>query len=57
MNEPKEKEFIYVPVPQMDQMNMEEDEIDLLELWNIIWKGKWFIVGLTLAATLVAVYV
>ena len=58
MNEAKEKEFIYVPVPQMDQtMNMEEDEIDLLELWNIIWKGKWFIAGLTLAATLVAVYV
>ena len=57
MNEAKEKEFIYVPVPQMDQRNMEEDEIDLLELWNIIWKGKWFIAGFTLTATLVAVYV
>ena len=46
-----EKEFIYVPVPQMEQ----EDEIDLLELWNVIWKGKWFISAFTLLCTLVAV--
>ena len=48
-----EKEFVYVPVPQIDQ----EDEIDLLELWNVIWRGKWFIMGCSLLCTLIAVYV
>ncbi|MFK5952099.1 MAG: Wzz/FepE/Etk N-terminal domain-containing protein, partial [Desulfobacterium sp.] len=47
-----DKEFVYIPVPQMDQ---EDDEIDLLELWNVIWKGKWFIMGFTLLCTLIAV--
>jgi uncharacterized protein involved in exopolysaccharide biosynthesis len=51
-----EKEYIYVPVPQIDQMR-DDNEIDLLELWSTIWQGKWFIMGLTLLCTLVAVYV
>ena len=51
-----EKEYIYVPVPQMDPPG-DDDEIDLLELWNVIWKGKWFVMGFTLACTLVAVYI
>ncbi len=29
----------------------EEDEIDLLELWNIVWGGKWFIIGFPLILT------
>ena len=27
--------------------NIEEDEIDLRELWNVIWSGKWTIVAVT----------
>ncbi len=24
-----------------------DDEIDLLELWNVLWKGKWLIIAIT----------
>lgn len=34
-----------------------DDEIDLLEIWNILWDGKWWIVGITfLFAVLSVVY-
>lgn len=34
-----------------------DDEIDLIELWNVIWQGKWIIAGITtlFAATAVIV--
>lgn len=48
-----EKEIIYIPIPEQNP----KDEIDLFELWGIIWKGKWFIMGITLICTLAAVYI
>ncbi len=36
---------------------IEEDEIDLIELWNVLWKRRFFIVGFTGVCTLVAVVV
>jgi LPS O-antigen subunit length determinant protein (WzzB/FepE family) len=54
-----EREIIYVPTAP-GYMNREEDEIDLIELWNILWDRKWFIFGFvalcTAAATIVALY-
>ena len=56
MSENDHKEIVYVPAyPGM--MSQEEDEIDLLELWKVIWDAKFFIAGFTLLATLIAVYV
>lgn len=53
------KEIIYLPANY--QAQEDEDEIDLLELWNILWNGRWFVAGLafivTLAAALVTLYV
>ncbi len=50
------KEIVYVPTypgmtPEAD------DEIDLLELWQVIWDAKVFIAGFTMAATIVAVII
>lgn len=54
--DPEKKEVVYVPAyPGM--MMPEEDEINLLDLWRVIWAGKWFIVGFTLFCTLIAVFV
>lgn len=35
--------------------SVEEDEIDLIELWGVIWPAKWFILGFTLFCTIIAV--
>ena len=50
-----QKEIIYVQAPY--PYSPEEDEINLLELWGVVWRGKWFIMAFTLLCTLIAVYV
>jgi uncharacterized protein involved in exopolysaccharide biosynthesis len=51
------EKIVYVPMsPGMESCH-DDDEIDLLELWDILWSGKWFVMAFTLACTLVAVYV
>jgi uncharacterized protein involved in exopolysaccharide biosynthesis len=50
------EKIVYVPMsPGMESCH-DDDEIDLLELWDILWAGKWFVMAFTLACTLVAVY-
>lgn len=41
----------YYPYP----IPYEEEEINLLELWDTIWRGKWFVIGLTFLCTIVAI--
>lgn len=48
----KEKEIIYLQ--QAYPCGSEEEEINLLDLWNVIWQGKWLIVLVVTAAVLVA---
>ncbi len=50
------KEMAYVQ-SHPGMMPQEEDEIDLLELWNVIWNAKFFIAGFSLVATVLAVVI
>jgi len=45
-------QVVLVPTEQISP----DDEIDLIAIWRIFWRWKWFIGGLTLLCTLVAVY-
>ena len=38
------------------QAQPDADEIDLLELWNVVWKGKWVIIATTVVFTVLAVF-
>ena len=44
------KEIVYVPAYPGTMMQPEDDEIDLLQLWQVIWDAKVFIAGFTLTA-------
>ena len=35
----------------------DDDEIDLLKLWNTIWRRKWSIIALTLVVAMVTVLI
>ena len=53
---PKEKEIVYAyPVLQGDIR--QEDEVDLIELWRVVWAGKLFIVSFVFICTLIAAVV
>jgi uncharacterized protein involved in exopolysaccharide biosynthesis len=52
-NCPKEKEIVYA-YPVLPADVNQEDEVDLLELWRILWAGKLFIISFVLICTLFA---
>lgn len=39
--------YVAVSPDMLQARNREDDEIDLKELWNVIWQGKWIIVAIT----------
>jgi uncharacterized protein involved in exopolysaccharide biosynthesis len=50
---PKEKEIVYA-YPVMPGDINREDEIDLVELWRLVWAGKLFIISFVVFCTLIA---
>jgi uncharacterized protein involved in exopolysaccharide biosynthesis len=50
---PKEKEIVYAYPVVPGDMNR-EDEIDLIELWRVIWAGRLFIISFVVICTLIA---
>lgn len=57
MSEPKTDEKIVYAYPPFPMQGYQEDEIDLLDLWHVIWKGKWFISLFVVLCTLVSIFV
>jgi uncharacterized protein involved in exopolysaccharide biosynthesis len=55
-NCPKEKEIVYA-YPVLPADVNQEDEVDLLELWRVLWAGKLFIISFVLICTLFAVVI
>jgi LPS O-antigen subunit length determinant protein (WzzB/FepE family) len=43
--------------PQNQPMEVHDDEIDLRELFRVLWAGKWLISGITLTVAVIAVIV
>ena len=41
-----------VPYPSSYPQQFEEDTINLYELWIILWKSKWLVIGVTVVAAL-----
>jgi uncharacterized protein involved in exopolysaccharide biosynthesis len=52
-NRPKEKEIVYAyqPFPAVESRG---DEIDLIELWRVVWAGKYLIISFVLFCTFLA---
>lgn len=51
---PKKEIFYIQPPPNTD---LDDDEINLAELWGVVWSAKWFVMGFPLVCTIIAVLV
>jgi uncharacterized protein involved in exopolysaccharide biosynthesis len=56
-NMPEKDKVQYVAIsPDMFQAQNNDDEIDLRELWNVIWRGKWIIIAITAIFAVASVF-
>lgn len=57
-NQPPRDNVQYVAIsPEMLQtQNNTDDEIDMRELWDAIWRGKWIIIGVTALFAIASVF-
>lgn len=56
-NTPEKDKVQYVAIsPDMFQAQNNDDEIDLRELWNVIWRGKWIIIATTAIFAVASVF-
>ena len=56
-NTPEKDKVQYVAIsPDMFQAQNNDDEIDLRELWNVIWRGKWIIIAITAIFAVASVF-
>lgn len=51
-SQPQQVQLVYA-MPQQQA----DDEIDLGQLWAVIWAGKWWIIGISLLAAILAVVI
>ena len=47
--------YVLVSPDNLKKSELNDDEIDLAQLWKVIWKGKWFIFVFTVVCAVVAV--
>lgn len=48
---------VFVPEQFYSMQSANDDEIDLRELWRVIWQGKWIIAAVTTLAVVIGIYV
>ncbi len=40
----------------LNSASIRDDEVDLRELWNVIWQGKWIVIGITIVFAVASIF-
>lgn len=49
-------QYVAIAPEMLNAQPQADDEVDLLELWNAIWRGKWIIIGVTALFAIASVF-